>query len=278
MKNWQLKTSENSIFEKTGPIPRSIFKTVEKFKQQLDPTREQKVVHELRVSRYQAIISIRYLVILSINPLLINNLSKFILFNPLIDYWWQKQEFSIFVNPSQQIRAFEELQTFEEKLRFNILIGKEQALSIKSINKKIQFKANELAKFYNQENKKSIKNILGDTLGITTFIALIKNNKRQVIILYSTFNKILYGLSDTAKSFFIILFTDIFVGYHSSHGWEILLENILRHFGLPENREFIFLFIATFPVILDTVFKYWIFRYLNRVSPSAVATYKTMNE
>jgi len=37
-------------------------------------------------------------------------------------------------------------------------------------------------------------------------------------------------------------------------------------------------FIATIPVILDTLFKYWIFRYLNRLSPSAVATYRTMNE
>jgi hypothetical protein len=278
MKNWNLKNSEKSSFEKTGPIPRSIFKMFENFKQQLDPTQEQKIVQQLRIYRYQYLISMKYLIILIINPLIINNLSKFIIFGPLIDYWWQKQEFSIFLNNSQQIRAFEELQTFEEKLRFNILIGKEQALSIKNINKKIQFKANTLAKYYNQENKNSIKNILGDTLGITTFLALIKNNKRQVAILHSVFNELLYGLSDTAKSFFIILFTDIFVGYHSSHGWEILLETVLRHFGLPENREFIFLFIATFPVILDTIFKYWIFRYLNRVSPSAVATYKTMNE
>ena len=88
----------------------------------------------------------------------------------------------------------------------------------------------------------------------------------------------IYGLSDTAKAFLIILFTDVFVGFHSTHGWEVILENGLRHFGLPENRDLIFLFIATFPVLLDTVFKYWIFRYLNQVSPSAVATYHEMNE
>ena len=72
--------------------------------------------------------------------------------------------------------------------------------------------------------------------------------------------------------------TDIFVGFHSTHGWEVVLENGLRHFGLPENHDLIFLFIATFPVVLDTVFKYWIFRYLNQVSPSAVATYHEMND
>ena len=70
----------------------------------------------------------------------------------------------------------------------------------------------------------------------------------------------------------------MFVGFHSPHGWEIIIEAILRHFGLAESREFIFIFISTFPVILDTIFKYWIFRYLNRISPSAVATYHNMNE
>jgi hypothetical protein len=58
----------------------------------------------------------------------------------------------------------------------------------------------------------------------------------------------------------------------------VVMRNVLEHFGLPRNDEFIDMFIATFPVMLDTVFKYWIFRYLNQVSPSAVATYRNMNE
>lgn len=278
MKNWHFKNTEKSIFEKNGLIPRSILKMFEDFKNQFDPTREQIIIEELRVSRYQTISSIRFLIFICIKTLLSNNLSKIFIFGPFIDYWWQKQDFIIFINPSQQIRAFEDLQMFEEKLRFNILIGKEQGLSVKSINIKIKNKANEIAKHYNQETKDSIKNILSDTLGTLTFVGLIQNNKRQLVLLYSVLNEILYGLSDTAKSFFIILFTDIFVGYHSSHGWEIVIEILLRHLGFPENREFIFIFIATFPVILDTIFKYCIFRYLNRISPSAVATYRNMNE
>lgn len=278
MKNWHLKSINESFFEKTSIIPRSILKMFESFKHQLNPIREKTLIEELRVSRYQGFASIKYLIFLLLNPLLINLFSKIFVFGPLIDYWWQKQEFTIFLNPSQQIRAFEELQTYEENLRFDILIGKEQPLSIKSVNIKIRNKANEVAKHYSRETKDSIKNILADTLSLTTFIGLLRKNERQLALLNSVLNEILYGLSDTAKSFFIILFTDIFVGYHSSHGWEILLETLLRHFGLPENREFIFLFIATFPVILDTIFKYWIFRYLNKVSPSAVATYRSMNE
>ncbi len=91
-------------------------------------------------------------------------------------------------------------------------------------------------------------------------------------------NEIIYGLSDRAKAFILILFTDIFVGFHSPHAWEVILETLASHLGIPADRNVIFLFIATFPVILDSTFKYWIFRYLNQISPSAVATLKNMNE
>ena len=57
----------------------------------------------------------------------------------------------------------------------------------------------------------------------------------------------------------------------------MLLQSISSHLGLPSEENFIMLFIATFPVILATIFKYWIFRYLNRVSPSSVATLRNMN-
>ena len=50
-----------------------------------------------------------------------------------------------------------------------------------------------------------------------------------------------------------------------------------RALELPAEENFILLFIATFPVVLATIFKYWIFRYLNRVSPSAVATLRGMD-
>lgn len=107
---------------------------------------------------------------------------------------------------------------------------------------------------------------------------MLISSQEEIQLLKSFIDEVVYGISDSAKAFIIILFTDIFVGFHSPHGWEVILESISRHFGIPENRSFIFLFIATFPVILDTIFKYWIFRYLNRISPSAVATYRNMNE
>ena len=83
---------------------------------------------------------------------------------------------------------------------------------------------------------------------------------------------------NSIKSALLILATNLLVGFHSPRGWELFLEFFLNRFGFPPNENFIFLFVATFPVLLDTIFKYWIFRYLNKISPSTVATYHAMIE
>jgi hypothetical protein len=139
-------------------------------------------------------------------------------------------------------------------------------------------RARELQEEFREISGDAIKNVFSDIFGLLAFVLVLVNSRKEIEVLKSFMDQMIYGLSDSAKAFVIILFTDMFVGFHSPHGWEVLLEGVSRHFGLPANRDFIFLFIATFPVILDTIFKYWIFRYLNRVSPSAVATYKNMNE
>ena len=146
------------------------------------------------------------------------------------------------------------------------------------IQEEIQEKIIELAIYYNQESIKALTNLFGDfiTFGVISFLGIWM--KPQIIILKSFITESIYSLSDTTKSFLLILGTDLLVGFHSPRGWEIFLELFLRHFGFPENQDFIDLFVATFPVLLDTVFKYWIFRYLNQISPSTVATYHSMIE
>ena len=184
----------------------------------------------------------------------------------------------LFINVDLEEEAFKELERFEQHLKFETLIGMAPSLSSEEREKKIEEKAVELAEEYREESGGAIKNIFADLLSCAAFVWILLNNKKEIEILKSFMDDVIYGLSDSAKAFIIILFTDVFVGFHSPHGWEVILEGLSRHLGLPENRQFIFLFIATFPVILDAVFKYWIFRYLNRSSPSAVATYKNMNE
>ncbi len=68
------------------------------------------------------------------------------------------------------------------------------------------------------------------------------------------------------------------MGFHSAEGWDVLLTKSFEHLGLPENKAFIGLFIATIPVILDSTFKLLIFNYFTRKSPTAVAILEKMNQ
>nr|YP_009394740.1 Envelope membrane protein [Polysiphonia elongata]ARW63302.1 Envelope membrane protein [Polysiphonia elongata] len=278
MKYWNLKKINQYAFEKTGIVPRSMSKLFNRFKQELNPNAEVEALEDFKAAKYQTSTSVKYIIFLFLSPILINQVSKIFILDPLINHLWNKNSSGIFLNLSQEERAFADLQRFEEKLHFEILIGKLDPLSTDSVQKKMSNKALEIALEYSKESADAIKNIVADFISIIIFISILIINKRQFSILKSFINESIYGLSDTAKAFLIILFTDIFVGFHSPHGWEIIIEAILRHFGLPESRDFIFIFISTFPVVLDTIFKYWIFRYLNRISPSAVATYHNMNE
>jgi CemA family len=264
--------------EEVNLLPRSLLGTLNRITKELDPEAEKEVVKNFRNSKVKTVISLRFILLLILVPLLTNQISKNFIVGPIIDHFRVKQNAPVFINIDLEEEAFKELERFEQHLKFETLIGMAPSLSSEEREKKISEKAVELAEEYRSESGGAIKNIFADLISFMAFAAIIFTNKKEIEILKSFMDDVVYGLSDSAKAFVIILFTDVFVGFHSPHGWEVILEGLSRHLGLPENRQFIFLFIATFPVILDTVFKYWIFRYLNRSSPSAVATYKNMNE
>jgi len=277
--NPKTKREVKSITEKTGVLPRSILETVDRIKRELDPEAEQQVVRDFRRSKAKTIISLRLILFLIIIPLLTQQVTKSFVVGPIVDRIRADQpEVRIFLNEEMEEEALMELQKFEQRLRFEILIGQAPPRSEEEIAEQIREKAQELQEEFRQISGDAIKNVFSDIFGLLAFVGVLIGSRREIEVLKSFMDQLIYGLSDSAKAFVIILFTDMFVGFHSPHGWEVLLEGVSRHFGLPASRDFIFLFIATFPVILDTIFKYWIFRYLNRVSPSAVATYKNMNE
>lgn len=273
------KRDLKSITDKTGVLPRSILETVDRIKRELDPQSEQEIVQDFRLSKSRTIVSLRLILLLIIIPLLTQQVSKNFVVGPIVDQVRVgNEQVSTFLNYELEEEALDELQRYEQRLRFEILIGRTQPREDAEIVEQVREKAAEIERQYRRLGTDAIKNVFSDLLALLAFAVVIVTSKREIAVLKSFMDQLIYGLSDSAKAFIIILFTDMFVGFHSPHGWEVVLEGASRHLGLPANRDFIFLFIATFPVILDTIFKYWIFRYLNRVSPSAVATYRNMNE
>jgi hypothetical protein len=278
----RVKPNLSSAAEKTGAVPRSILNTFSRVKRELDPQSlgtEGEVVQKFRQARDRTAIAVKFLLLLVIIPLLTHQITKTFLIAPIIEqnFFSQTSEV-VFLNQDLQEEAFLELEQYEKSLRLSTMLGLAPPLSEAERDEKVKEKAIEVAEAYRHQGANAVANIFADLCSLGAFAWVIVASRREIQILKDFIDELIYGLSDSAKAFLIILFTDMFVGFHSPHGWEVILEGISHHFGLPESREFNFLFIATFPVILDTVLKYWIFRYLNRISPSAVATYKTMNE
>lgn len=164
--------------------------------------------------------------------------------------------------------------------KYNFILEQKQMPSFfpGSVESKLQKKSIDITTYYNQRSIDSLTNFFVDLSTFWIFGLLLITLKTDIIILKSFLLESIYSLSDTTKSFLLILSTDLLVGFHSPRGWELFLDSVLNHFGLPHNESFIFLFVATFPVLLDTFFKYWIFRYLSRISPSTVVTYHAMIE
>lgn len=283
IKPQQTNTSPTTetISDKTGVLPRSFMRTINRIRQEIDPqaeSSEEEVIKKFRRSRNKTVISIYFLLILIIVPLFTHQVTKTFLIAPIVERYFGNHQQIIFVNQDLEEEALMELHRYEENLHFKSLIGLAPPISNEEVEEKVHYKAEEIAEEYRHQGVNSVSNVFADFCSLLAFAAIIFLCKREIAIIKSFLDEIVYGLSDSAKAFLIILLTDMFVGYHSPHGWEVILEGISRHLGLPENHDFNFLFIATFPVILDTVLKYWIFRYLNRISPSSVATYKNMNE
>ena len=252
----------------------SVFDTANQIKKELTPQYEREVLYELRTARKRTWRAIRFLILLILVPFMVQFAGKSLLIEPFIHQFNHSPQ--IVLTGESKKQALEDLAYFRESLEFDTLVNDgHQNVNSEQL---LKAEANRLLERYSEENTAGIRNLMADGLAFVTFIALIYFGRQQMITLKSLIDRIFVGLNDATKVFLIILFTDMFVGYHSSHGWEILLEGIAEHFGFPSDRNIIFLFIATVPVMMDATFKYLIFNYLTRKSPSAVAVYRTMNE
>lgn len=258
-------------------LPRSLLGVVDQMRRQLDPAAEANVVAGFRRRRDSTLVSLRILLLLILVPVLVQQISRTYLVSPLVDNFAMESPLLSYAKPHLQEKAIEKLKEYKSELEFDALLKGEAPPSREEMQAQLSERAKELNAEADQESTHAIKNVLADISGLLGFALVCVFGQRDLQVLRGFLDELIYGLSDSAKAFSIILFTDIFVGFHSPEGWTVLLDGVAHHLGIPARENFIMLFIATFPVVLATIFKYWIFRYLNRVSPSSVATLRNMN-
>lgn len=268
-----------AAYESIGLVPRSITRTLSGFQTELTGQSTSLILHDFQITRYQALASLQYMLFLLFLPWGFSIFFKIWFLEPWLKTWWNTYQFQIFLNSFQEEIALKRLQQIEELIWLDkIMVNSLKEIRAQDLNIEIHQMTLQLVKAYNENSLNTLLHLLTDIICFITLSAISILGKQRLAILNSWIQELFYSLSDTMKAFFIILLTDLCIGFHSPHGWEIVIGSFLEHLGFAHNKHIISCFVSTFPVILDTVFKYWIFRHLNRISPSIVATYHTMNE
>nr|YP_009973501.1 chloroplast envelope membrane protein [Oxalis corniculata]AMC30855.1 envelope membrane protein [Oxalis dillenii]QWE50317.1 envelope membrane carbon uptake protein [Oxalis corymbosa]QXE43491.1 envelope membrane carbon uptake protein [Oxalis pes-caprae]QNH92953.1 chloroplast envelope membrane protein [Oxalis corniculata]QPK76618.1 envelope membrane protein [Oxalis corniculata] len=195
-----------------------------------------------------------------------------------VSNWWNINQSETFLNDIQEKRILEKFIEFEELFLLDEMIKEYPETHLQRLRIRIHKETIQLIKMHNEDR---IHTILHFSTNLICFLILSGYSllgTEELFILNSWVQEFLYNLSDTIKAFSILLLTDLCIGFHSPHGWELMIGSIYKDFGFAHNDQIISGLVSTFPVILDTIFKYWIFRYLNRVSPSLVVIYHSMND
>ncbi|TYH83940.1 hypothetical protein ES332_D02G165600v1, partial [Gossypium tomentosum] len=109
----------------------------------------------------------------------------------------------------------------------------------------------QLIKLYNEDH---INTILHISTNLICFVILsgysILRNE-DLLILNSWVQEFLYNLSGTIKAFSILLLTDLYIGFHSPHNWELIIGSIYKDFEFAHNDQIISSLNSIFPIILN---------------------------
>nr|YP_010811407.1 envelope membrane protein [Eremophila hughesii]YP_010812869.1 envelope membrane protein [Eremophila canaliculata]YP_010813127.1 envelope membrane protein [Eremophila pallida]YP_010815105.1 envelope membrane protein [Eremophila spuria]YP_010816223.1 envelope membrane protein [Eremophila shonae]YP_010817771.1 envelope membrane protein [Eremophila battii]YP_010822673.1 envelope membrane protein [Eremophila spectabilis]YP_010823963.1 envelope membrane protein [Eremophila viscimarginata]YP_01 len=192
--------------------------------------------------------------------------------------WSNTGQSAIFLNDIQEKSILEKFIELEEILFLDEMIKEYSETDLQKLSIAIHKETIQLIKIHNEDRIHTILHFSTNIIcfGILSGYSILGNE--ELVSLNSWAQEFLYNLSDTVKAFSILLLTDLCIGFHSPHGWELMIGSVYKDFGFVHNDQIISGLVSTFPVILDTIFKYWIFRYLNRVSPSLVVIYHSMND
>ncbi|PRW20451.1 Chloroplast envelope membrane [Chlorella sorokiniana] len=238
---------------------------------------EERVFVEAITNQYESREAIKYFGALIGIPLAIGfALSRFVA-SPLWEFAEGLDPLAFAPNDFQKIEGAHELHLEELRLRMEASIGQAPPLTDEAMYEHLHHTAKHLDHEFREGNKRALLNVVSDVTSGIVFFAMLSQQVPERQILFRTVGRIFTGLSDTSKAFLIILITDILLGYHSEEGWTATLHILSGHYGVEAEDELIHIFVATVPVLLDSLFKVWIFVGLNKADPAAAVTLRQMD-
>nr|YP_010477624.1 envelope membrane protein [Polystachya tenuissima]UVI18000.1 envelope membrane protein [Polystachya tenuissima] len=192
--------------------------------------------------------------------------------------WWNTRQSEILLNDIQEKNVLEKFMELEELFLLDEMIKEYSETHMQRLRIGMHKETIQLVQRQNESHFHIILHFSTNLIFFAILSGYFFLGNEELFILNSWIQEFIYNLSDTIKAFSILLLTDLWIGFHSTHGWELMIGSIYNDFGLAQNDQILSGLVSTFPVILDTIVKYWIFHFLNRVSPSLVVIYHSMNE
>jgi hypothetical protein len=217
------------------PIPHSITRTLSRFRTELTSESGSLAIHELEVAEYKASASLQYLACLVVLPWVIPiSLRKGL--EPWVTNWWntgQSQKFFYYLQEENVLGRFEKI---EELFMLERMVEDSSRIDSKDLRIEIHKETIQLVEMYNEDCIKIISHLLTNLIGFAFISAYLILGKNKLGILNSWIQEFFYSLSDTMKDFLILLATDLCIGFHSPHGWELMINSIFENFGFAHNE------------------------------------------
>nr|YP_010325548.1 chloroplast envelope membrane protein [Solanum corneliomulleri]UNO55420.1 chloroplast envelope membrane protein [Solanum corneliomulleri] len=192
--------------------------------------------------------------------------------------WWNTGQSQIVLNNIQEKSLLEKFRELEELLFLDEMIKEYSETHLEEFGRGIHKETIQLITIQNENRMDTILHFSTNIIwfGILSGYSIL--GKEKLVILNSWSQEFLYNLSDTAKALCILLVSEFFLGYHSPPGWEFVIRSIYNEVGVVANEQTITILVCILPVIFDTCFKYWLFRYLTSLSPSILLLYDSITE
>nr|WRK70828.1 envelope membrane protein [Solanum paucissectum] len=192
--------------------------------------------------------------------------------------WWNTGQSKIVLNNIQEKSLLEKFRELEELLFLDEMIKEYSETHLEEFGIGIHKETIQLITIQNENRMDTILHFSTNIIwfGILSGYSIL--GKEKLVILNSWAQEFLYNLSDTAKALCLLLVTEFFLGYHSPPGWEFAIRSIYNEVGVVANEQTITILVCILPVIFDTCFKYWLFRYLTSLSPSILLIYDSITE
>ncbi|GLC76297.1 hypothetical protein PLESTF_001763800 [Pleodorina starrii] len=246
----------------------------------LDPDQErseQMLTGEALVNKEESQVAVRYVARLIGIPLVTGFVISRALADPILNFSLRNNPDAFELSDMQKVEGAEAVHLEETRLRLDMAIGRLPPMSELQMFEHLAEYAAEVQEEERHHNETILINAVSDSVSFLTFAGILSQPTKGREALLNTMARLFYGLSDIAKAVGIILVADTLLGYHSEEGWHGLIELVLGHYGVEPSEEGVVIFVGVVPVVIDVMFKYWIFIGLNRISPGAVVTIKQVD-